>query len=239
MSDAELLDLEYAALMHDIGQLSLTEPIPGGATVVAAPTEQRRHRRARRRGHPADRCARRRSPRSSSSRPSRTAGPTTSDVRTCRWAAASSRPSTPTTTWSASRTRPAHGSTHSNDCGSGWPTSTTPPSWSRCRAPSTRTARLGVEPVAAPPVSEQQPDAGRDQHVPRADHLRPPRQRHRDVSPAERPAGCPARPRSRIGSCARCRSPTAMPARAAARPGHRHRDVEPDDDDVEQQARGR
>ncbi len=42
MSDAELLDLEYAALMHDIGQLSLSEPIPGGATVVAAPAEQRR-----------------------------------------------------------------------------------------------------------------------------------------------------------------------------------------------------
>jgi hypothetical protein len=42
MSDAELLDLEYAALMHDIGQLSLAEPIPGGATVVAAPNEQRR-----------------------------------------------------------------------------------------------------------------------------------------------------------------------------------------------------
>jgi hypothetical protein len=42
MTDAELLDLEYAALMHDIGQLSLTEPIPGGATVVAAPTDQRR-----------------------------------------------------------------------------------------------------------------------------------------------------------------------------------------------------
>jgi hypothetical protein len=42
MSDAELLDLEYAALMHDIGQLSLTEPIPGGAPTVAAPTEQRR-----------------------------------------------------------------------------------------------------------------------------------------------------------------------------------------------------
>ena len=31
MSDSELRDLEYAALMHDIGQLSLTEPIPGGA----------------------------------------------------------------------------------------------------------------------------------------------------------------------------------------------------------------
>jgi len=42
MSDAELLDLEYAALMHDIGQLSLAEPIPGGATVVAAPADQRR-----------------------------------------------------------------------------------------------------------------------------------------------------------------------------------------------------
>ncbi len=42
MSDGDLRDLEYAALMHDIGQLSLSEPIPGGATVVAAPAEQRR-----------------------------------------------------------------------------------------------------------------------------------------------------------------------------------------------------
>jgi len=42
MSDSALLDLEYAALMHDIGQLSLSEPIPGGATVVAAPMDQRR-----------------------------------------------------------------------------------------------------------------------------------------------------------------------------------------------------
>lgn len=42
MSDADLRDLEYAALMHDIGQLSLTEPIPGGATVVAAPADQMR-----------------------------------------------------------------------------------------------------------------------------------------------------------------------------------------------------
>ncbi len=42
MSDSDLRDLEYAALMHDIGQLSLVEPIPGGATVVAAPAEQRR-----------------------------------------------------------------------------------------------------------------------------------------------------------------------------------------------------
>ena len=42
MSDSALRDLEYAALMHDIGQLSLVEPIPGGATVVAAPADQRR-----------------------------------------------------------------------------------------------------------------------------------------------------------------------------------------------------
>ena len=42
MSEAELDDLRYAALMHDIGQLSLAEPIPGGATIMVAPEEQRR-----------------------------------------------------------------------------------------------------------------------------------------------------------------------------------------------------
>ncbi|PSK97422.1 HD domain-containing protein [Murinocardiopsis flavida] len=42
MREAELLELEYAALMHDIGQLSLRDPIPGGATVLAPPREQRR-----------------------------------------------------------------------------------------------------------------------------------------------------------------------------------------------------
>jgi HD domain len=42
MSEPELLDLEYAAFMHDIGQLSLGDPIPGGATVLASPSEQRR-----------------------------------------------------------------------------------------------------------------------------------------------------------------------------------------------------
>jgi HD domain len=41
MTDSELVDLEYAALMHDLGQLSLTEPIPGGATVMAGVAEQR------------------------------------------------------------------------------------------------------------------------------------------------------------------------------------------------------
>jgi hypothetical protein len=36
LSESELLDLEFAALLHDIGQLSLATPIPGGATVVAS-----------------------------------------------------------------------------------------------------------------------------------------------------------------------------------------------------------
>jgi HD domain len=42
MSEPDLLELEYAALMHDIGQLSLPDPIPGGATVLASPEDQRR-----------------------------------------------------------------------------------------------------------------------------------------------------------------------------------------------------
>ena len=37
-----LLDLEYAALMHDIGQLSLQDPIPGGATVLVSAADQER-----------------------------------------------------------------------------------------------------------------------------------------------------------------------------------------------------
>jgi hypothetical protein len=42
LNESDLLDLEYAALMHDIGQLSFTDPIPGGATLVVAPPERRR-----------------------------------------------------------------------------------------------------------------------------------------------------------------------------------------------------
>jgi len=42
LGERELLVLEYAALMHDIGQLSLVDPIPGGATVFLPPQEQRR-----------------------------------------------------------------------------------------------------------------------------------------------------------------------------------------------------
>lgn len=39
--ERDLVDLEYAALMHDIGQLSLPDPIPGGATTMVSPTDQR------------------------------------------------------------------------------------------------------------------------------------------------------------------------------------------------------
>jgi hypothetical protein len=42
MSEPDLLELEYAALMHDIGQLSLQDPIPGGATVLVSPADQQR-----------------------------------------------------------------------------------------------------------------------------------------------------------------------------------------------------
>ena len=42
MSEPELLELQYAALIHDIGQLSLQDPIPGGATVLVSPEDQRR-----------------------------------------------------------------------------------------------------------------------------------------------------------------------------------------------------
>ena len=42
MPETDLLDLEYAALMHDIGQLSLAEPVPGGATLLVPPAEARR-----------------------------------------------------------------------------------------------------------------------------------------------------------------------------------------------------
>lgn len=42
MAEPELLELEYAALMHDIGQLSLRDPIPGGATVLTDPRQARR-----------------------------------------------------------------------------------------------------------------------------------------------------------------------------------------------------
>ncbi len=42
MKEREVNDLEFAALLHDIGQVTLRYPIPGGATVQAAPVDQQR-----------------------------------------------------------------------------------------------------------------------------------------------------------------------------------------------------
>jgi uncharacterized membrane protein len=42
LSESDLTVLEYAALMHDIGQLSLVDPVPAGATAVLSADEQRR-----------------------------------------------------------------------------------------------------------------------------------------------------------------------------------------------------
>ncbi|MGZ4517819.1 MAG: HD-GYP domain-containing protein [Mycobacteriaceae bacterium] len=42
MGQRDLTDLEYAALLHDLGQVALREPIPRGATVMAAPADQQR-----------------------------------------------------------------------------------------------------------------------------------------------------------------------------------------------------
>ena len=42
LSGPELTVLEYAALMHDIGQLSLVDPVPAGATAGLPAAEQRR-----------------------------------------------------------------------------------------------------------------------------------------------------------------------------------------------------
>ncbi|MER6399068.1 MULTISPECIES: HD domain-containing protein [unclassified Kitasatospora] len=42
LSTRELALLEYAALMHDIGQLSLVEPVPDGATALLPEEEQQR-----------------------------------------------------------------------------------------------------------------------------------------------------------------------------------------------------
>jgi len=42
MSDRAVTNLEYAALLHDIGQVGLVDPIPRGATIMAAPADQHR-----------------------------------------------------------------------------------------------------------------------------------------------------------------------------------------------------
>ena len=40
MAERSIPNLEFAALLHDLGQIALREPIPGGATTSAAPADQ-------------------------------------------------------------------------------------------------------------------------------------------------------------------------------------------------------
>jgi hypothetical protein len=40
MSERDLQGIEYAALLHDLGQVCIVEPLPNGATVLAAPADQ-------------------------------------------------------------------------------------------------------------------------------------------------------------------------------------------------------
>lgn len=42
MTEDELTDLEYAALLHDVGQLSLDDPIPRGSTLAVTPQHRSR-----------------------------------------------------------------------------------------------------------------------------------------------------------------------------------------------------
>lgn len=42
VEDADLLDVETAALLHDVGQVALSRPIPGGATIEISAMDQRR-----------------------------------------------------------------------------------------------------------------------------------------------------------------------------------------------------
>jgi response regulator RpfG family c-di-GMP phosphodiesterase len=42
LSEDELTDLEYAALLHDVGQLSLDDPIPRGSTLTVSPQHRTR-----------------------------------------------------------------------------------------------------------------------------------------------------------------------------------------------------
>ena len=42
LAERDLVDLEYAALLHDLGQVALRRPIPDGGTTATSPLDQRR-----------------------------------------------------------------------------------------------------------------------------------------------------------------------------------------------------
>jgi len=126
MAEPDLLNLEYAALMHDIGQLSLVDPIPGGGdragvgprTRTASPSWAPRSsgRRACSTRWPAW-CA-------------ASAGPAAATIRTRRSAARSSARPTRSTTWSAGRSTGTAPPRRWNGCG--WtPSPSTTRAWSR------------------------------------------------------------------------------------------------------------
>lgn len=92
----EIARLERAALLHDLGQVRLTAPVPGGATILAAPADQEHIAAGAPRLPGRPRCWR---PNRPSLRPSRSRTATTSRTRgRFPSAAASSRWPTPTTT---------------------------------------------------------------------------------------------------------------------------------------------
>ena len=126
MAEPDLLNLEYAALMHDIGQLSLLEPDSrrghgaglGGRTRTGSPSSAPRSS-----GRPACWTG---SPSWSAAR----AGPATGTIRSRPSAAGSSGPPTPSTTWSAARWTGTAPRPPWSGCAWTRPPSTTP-AWSR------------------------------------------------------------------------------------------------------------
>ncbi|WP_256840958.1 HD-GYP domain-containing protein [Ornithinimicrobium cryptoxanthini] len=42
LAERDLVELEYSALLHDLGQVALRRPIPGGSTTATSPLDQRR-----------------------------------------------------------------------------------------------------------------------------------------------------------------------------------------------------
>ncbi len=153
MAEEELLELEYAALMHDIGQLSLGDPIPGGATVLASPAEQRRIAELgaeviKQTGYWTGwrtSCSCPRTPTGRVASPSATRASGRSRRRS---RAASSRSRTPTTTWSATPPTGTGAPPCWSGSGSTRPPSTTRRSWRRSAGSST--GGCGSRPRAPP-----------------------------------------------------------------------------------------